>query len=480
MRSSAFKAAVAALFPVAALASLPASANELVNVYHLAVDNDAQIAAAVHQRDAALEARPQARAALLPLISGSYAYTKGRSKGSASQSSGTTLDTNNDNVPDDTDGDGVADLVPITLSRQFSTNDTSKNLAINLRQPIFDWAAFLRFSKSADQLALAQATYRSAEQSLLLRSAQAYFNYLAANDDLRYTGARKASLERQLEQAKKRFEVGLSAITDVQEAQASYDVTTADVIAAEQALASAREALLEITGQQDALLVPLQEEIPLPGPQPENINDWLSVAKENNFDLAIAQINAALAGRDVDIARAGHYPTLGLVADYTDIDNKSLERVAAFGDQAQESRGPSIGVQVNVPIFSGFLVNSQTRQAANVQDQRQAELLGSQRSVARQTRDAYLKVLSGSARVKALKQAVVSNQTALQASETGLEVGTRTTVDVLNAQSLLFSAQRDYARARYDYLVSILTLKSAAGRLTESDLSEIDRLLVNG
>ena len=266
----------------------------------------------------------------------------------------------------------------------------------------------------------------------------------------------------------------------MQEAQASYDVTTADVIAAEQALASAREALLEITGQQDARLVPLQDEIPLPGPQPEDINAWLGVARENNFDLAIARINSALAGRDVDIARAGHYPTLGLVADYTDIDNKSLERVADFGDQAQQSRGPSVGVQVSVPIFSGFLVQSQTRQAVNVQDQRQAELLGSQRSVARQTRDAYLKVLSGSARVKALRQAVVSNQTSLQASETGLEVGTRTTVDVLNAQSLLFSAQRDYARARYDYLLSILTLKSASGRLTENDLAEIDQLLISG
>jgi outer membrane protein len=224
----------------------------------------------------------------------------------------------------------------------------------------------------------------------------------------------------------------------------------------------------------------LQEEIPLPGPQPENVDAWLTSARENNFDLAIARINATLAGRDVSIARAGHYPTLGLVGQYTDSDADSKERTADVGDYSQTSKGPSVGLQLNVPIFSGFLVQSQTHQAQSVEQQRQAQVEGSLRSVSRKTRDAYLAVLSGSARVRALKQAVISNQTALQASETGLEVGTRTTVDVLNAQSLLYSAQRDYARARYDYLIAILTLKSASGRLTQSDLAEIDKLLVSG
>ena len=479
MRLSAFKAAAAALFPVLVLATSPASANELVNVYRLAADNDAQIAAAAHQRDAALEARPQARAALLPLISGSYGYQKGRSKGNFSQTSQTeAVDANGD--PIDADGDGQTDLVPFTFGQGINATSTDKNLNISLQQPVFDWAAFMRLSKSADQLSLAQATYRSAEQNLLLRSARAYFDYLAANDDLRYTRAQKASLDRQLEQAKKRFEVGLSAITDVQEAQASYDVVLADVIAGEQKLASAREALLEITGQRDAVLVPLREEIPLPGPQPENVDDWLGVARDNNYDLAVARVNAKLAGFDVDIARAAHYPTLSLVGQYSDVEQIRDQRGSSIGDQTQELHGPSVGLQVNVPIFSGFAVRSQVRQAQSVEEQRKAELLGAERSVSRQTRDAYLAVLTGSARVRALKQAVVSNQTALQASETGLEVGTRTTVDVLNAQSLLFSAQRDYARARYDYLVSILTLKSAAGRLTEADLAEIDQLLVSG
>jgi outer membrane protein len=470
------------LFAAAALGLAPglASANELLNVYSLAVAHDTQFASAGFARDAALESRPQARAALLPLITGSYAYSKGRSKGDFSQSTLSTVDLNNDSVPDDNDGDGNPDLVPVSQGAQFNTNDTTKNLTVTLTQPLFDWSAFMKYSKSSDQLALAQATYRSAEQNLMLRAAKAYFDYLAANDDLRYTGAQKNSLDRQLEQAKKRFEVGLSAVTDVQEAQASYDLVLANVIQADQKLAAAREALLEVTGQQDAKLVPLQDEIPLPGPQPENVADWLGQARENNFDLAIARINATLAGHDVDIARAGHYPTLNLVGQYTDSDQQQEEREAIVGDQSQSSKGPSIGIQVNVPIFSGFLVNSQTSQARSVEQQRLADAEGSLRSVQRSTRDAYLGVLSGSARVRALKQAVVSNQTALQASETGLEVGTRTTVDVLNAQSLLYSAQRDYARARYDYLISILTLKSASGRLTQADLAEIDQLLVAG
>ncbi len=476
-----FRLKPAVLGAAALLCSAPqlAFANELLNVVGLAAEHDATFAAAVFARDAALEARPQARAALLPALDGSYTYSKGRSKGSVSQVS-QTLAFDDFGNPIDSDGDGEQDILPFPFGQDFNTNDTNKNLTVNLKQTVFDWAAFTRYSKSADQLALAEATYRSAEQALLLRAAQAYFDYLASNDSLRYTQAQKASLERQLEQAKKRFEVGLSAVTDVQEAQASYDVVVADEIAAEQKLASSREALLEVTGQREAALVPLREEIPLPGPQPENVDDWLGVARDNNYDLAIARVNAALAGHDVDIARAGHYPTVSLVGQYSDIEQIQNQRGSDIGDQNLDQRGPSIGLQLNVPIFSGGLVRSQTRAAQSTEEQRKAELLGSERNVARKTRDAYLGVLTGASRVKALKQAVSSNQTALQASETGLEVGTRTTVDVLNAQSLLYSAQRDYARARYDYLISILTLKSVSGRLTRADLMEIDRLLEGG
>ncbi len=465
MRLSIFAAALG-LMPVVV------SANELLEVYHQAARHDTQFAAAGFARDAALENRPQARAALLPFIAGSYGVNRGRSKGSSSQESSSDVDT---------DGDGVTDSeVPFAFNRDFDTDDTSHSLDVSLSQPVFNWQAFLRYSQSANAVALAQASFRSAEQQLLLRAASAYFDVLAASDNLRYAQSQKSSLERQLAQAKKRFEVGLSATTDVQESQARDDLSQADVIGAEQALAAAREALIEVTGQNPDRLVPLRDEIPLPGPQPENVEAWLTTAHDNNYDLAIARINAGLAAKDVDIARAGHYPSINLVAAYTDNDSKQEERKAAFGDADSDSRGGSVGLKVDLPIFSGGLISSQTRQAQSLAQQRAAELDGSGRSVVRQTRDAYLGVLSGASRVRALKQAVSSNQLALDASQTGLEVGIRTTVDVLNAQSLLSSAQRDYARTRYDYLLSVLKLKAAAGRLTEADLVEIDRLLVDG
>lgn len=469
MRLSMFAAAAAGLAMVPGLAS----ANELLNVYRQALANDTQIAAAGYARDAALESRPQARAALLPFLAGSYGYTRGRSKGNSVQQSAQDIDTDNDGVPDTT--------IPFAFGRDFDTNDTSRVLDVNLSQPIFNWQAFLRYSQSSDEVELAQARYRSAEQALLLRAATVYFNYLAANDNLRYAQGQKSSLDRQLEQAQKRFEVGLAAVTDVQESQARHDLTDAEVIAAEQALASAREALLEVSGQRDAVLVPLRDEIPLPGPQPEKVEDWLKAAQDNNFNLAIARINADLAERSTRVARAGHLPTVNLVAGYNDTDLESNERRAGFfGDLQSDQRSGSVGLVVDVPIFSGGLIASQTRQAHSVEKQRIAELEGALRSVSRETRDAYLGVLSGAARVRALQRAVTSNQTALSASETGLEVGTRTTVDVLNAQSLLLNAQRDYARTRYDYLLSILNLKAAAGRLSEADLAEIDRLLIDG
>lgn len=450
-------------FAIAALCTFPgwASANELLNVYELAVQNDTEIAAARYARDAALQAHPQARAALLPSLSASYSYEKGTSEGSSSQESVT--------------GDGQ----PITLTREFDTDDTNRSLGVTLSQSLFDWSAILRLKQASDQVAIAETTYQAAAQNLRLRAAEAYFNFLSANDDLRYSEAESKAVARQLEQAQRRFDVGLSAITDVQEAQARYDLTVAQVLIAEQALASAREALLEITGQAEASLVTLRDNIPLVGPEPADVNVWLNAALGNNLDLLVAQITAEVASKDVRIARSGHLPTVDLIGRYTNSDNEAIEQSNLVGSSNSEVTGESIGVNVTWPIFSGGLVRSQTVQAQSVEEQRLAELEGSRRSVTRQTRDAYLGVLSGASQVKAFKQAVISNQTALDASETGLEVGTRTAVDVLNAQSLLYSAQRDFARARYDYLLSVLRLKLAAGNLDRDDLAEIDALLVN-
>ena len=405
----------------------PAQANELLKVYERALSQDMQLQAARHARDAQIEIRPQARSVLLPQINGSYGYQEQEEDG--------------------TEGFGGGANVPV------DRESTQKGITVRLDQVLFDWAAFRQLAQSNDEVALARARYRRAEQDLLLRTAQTYFNALSASDNLRFSVAEKEAFERQLEQGRTRFEVGLAAITEIQEAQARYDLGVAQEITAQQQLANAREALYEITGRVESRLVPLIEEFPLQPAQPAQVEPWLETANANNLD------------------RAGHLPTVGALAQYEDLE-------ASGGRFSGQSEIETIGIQVQIPIFSGLATRSRVNQARATKAQLEAQLEGAERGVERQTRDAFLAVMSGVARVKALRQAVLSSSTALEASEIGLEVGTRTTVDVLNAQSALFSAQRDYARARYDYLLSVLALKAAAGTLDEGDLREVDSLLV--
>lgn len=429
-------------------------ANDLMRVFDLAAQNDAAIRAAAYARDASLEARPQARAALLPQLTGSYDYgyadTEARYSGE-----GHVLD------PE------TGQLVEAT-NRNYGTEET---LSVTLSQSVFSLENWRRLQQADSQVALAQTTFRAAEQDLVLRVAEAYFGVLDARDALRSAQAEKAAVERQLEQARKRFEVGLSAITDVQEAQARYDLTVASELQGQQALAAAREALAEITTVQPGELASLQEDIPLPAPNPDSVASWVEYALEGNLDLLAARLNYDIAARGVQVARSGHLPTVGLQGQYRDFTLES-------GSFPQEGDSSSVTLGVTLPIYSGGAVRSSVREAIATREQRRAEQDGSARLVERNTRDAYQGVITGAAQVKAFKQAVVSSATALEASETGLEVGTRTAVDVLNAQQQLYAAQRNYFQSRYNYLLSVLRLKAAAGRLGTADLAEIDRLLI--
>jgi outer membrane protein len=429
-----------------ALTAPTVSANELMRVYDLAVQNDPEIAAAAHQRDAGLQSLPVARAALLPKISANYGYSKQKEEG--------------------TEGFGGLPEQP------FSRDGTNDATTVTLNQAVFDWAAIQTWRQAGDQAALAELGYRSAQQGLVLRLADAYFGVLSASDKLRSTEAENKAVGRQLEQAKKRFEVGLSAITDVQEAQARYDLTVAQEIAARQALESAREGLATVIGQSPQKLVHLQENLPLPAPDPANVDQWVNGARDNNLDLLAARLNVEIAAKGVGIARARHYPTVGAQAQYQDA---SADGSRFSGDFETES----YGFQVNVPIFAGGATQAGVRSAASTHEQRKAEYEATKRQVDKLTRDAYQGVIAGAATVKAYKQAVVSSTTALEASETGLQVGARTAVDVLNAQQQLYAAERIYSQSRYDYLLNVLRLKAAAGRLGPQDLAEIDRLLVN-
>ena len=421
-----------------------ASANELNRIYQLAQQNDAQLRAAEGAREAAVAGNPRARGALLPQVTGYADYYEQREELTA-------------------DFDGV----PGDETTKETTEPWSAN--ITLRQALFDAVAWNRWQSAGRQAAAAQANYVIAQQNLTFRVTEAYFNLLAAADNVRFADAEKKAVERQLELAKKRFEVGLSAITDVQEAQARYDLTVAQMIEAEQALTTAQVAVSEITGAADARIVPLKDEIPLVGPTPASVDGWVKTASEKNLNIRVAQANAEAADQDLDAAWAGHYPTLHALGQ------KELRETTGFNQF--ESDTTLIGVQLNVPIFAGGSTQAAVSAARGTRDQREAELESRKREAERTTRNAYQGVIAGVSRVAAYKQAVVSNTTALEASEVGLEVGARTAVDVLNAQRELYRAQRDYARSRYDYLLNVLRLKQAAGQLTQKDLNEIDGLL---
>jgi outer membrane protein len=447
-----FLTAVAML---ALIAPAAVSANELLRVYDLALQNDTTLRAAAGQRLAGTAGAPQAFGALLPQVSGFGSYT---------DSSGESTNTYTD-PPFAIDNNGM----PV------SSDSTQTTLRLSLRQSLFDAAAWNRWQQADASAAAAEATYRLAEQALVVRVAEAYFALLGTADNLRFADAEKKAVERSLELAKKRFEVGLSAITDVQEAQARYDLTVAQMIEAEQALTSAKLALDEITGASTAPVVPLREEIPLLGPTPDDVNEWVKIASTNSFELRLARAQADAAKQGVDAAWAAHLPTVAFVGAQTVTEGDRTG--GEFGPVESEADNLSVGLELNVPIFAGGSTQAGVNAAKGTLQQRRAELEGRQRSVERATRNTYQGVIAGVSRVKALKQAVLSNNTALEASEVGLEVGARTAVDVLNAQRELYRAQRDYARSRYDYLLNILRLKQSAGQLTRKDLAEIDALL---
>jgi outer membrane protein len=433
---------------LALMAPAAASANELQRVYDLALRNDPTLRAEWGARTQVVEGAPQARGQLLPQVN---AFG-----GMGNQKNTYTIQ-------------GV---------EQPEEDTDYESLTLQLNQALFDATAWNRWQQAEAGADAARANYRIAQQDLVLRVAEAYFTLVGAADSVRFADAEKKAVERQLELAKKRFEVGLSAITDVQEAQARYDLTVAQMIEAEQILDIAKVLVTEITGEPGTRIVALREDIPLLGPAPDNVNDWLDASGKSNLSLAVAHAVLESAEQGVDLARAGHYPRLGLVGS---LGNRTGSQfVPGQGTFDSETESTVIGLELTVPIFAGGSTQAGVRAAKGLREQRDAELEAQRRAVERATRNAYQAVVAGVARVKALKQAVVSNTTALEASEVGLEVGARTAVDVLNAQRELYRAERDHARARYDYLLNILRLKALAGQLMRKDLVEIDGLLVAG
>jgi outer membrane protein len=318
-------------------------------------------------------------------------------------------------------------------------------------------------------VAQARIDYESARQDLILRVAEAYFNVLASQDTLASERATKDAIARQLEQSTRRFEVGLIAITDVKESQAAYDDAIALEIAARRALASAKEALREVTGEYPETLATPGDEFPLIPPEPLIEQDWVDVALQQNSALESAKIGVEISRSNIQIAKAGHLPTVSLSASYG--DNRTE------GTNVNDTTSKNIGIGFSLPIFSGGSTSSAVQEQVYLHRASRENYEKVARSTERQARDAYLGVIAEIARVRALARSVESNQTALEATEAGYDVGTRTTVDVLNSRESLFRAETQYARSKYDYLMNVLKLKQSAGTLAAADVSEIDNWL---
>ena len=426
-----------------------AQAESLLEVYQLALQNDAQYRAAEYQYQASQQDRPLARSALLPQIV---------AQGGLTESSSETKGHSNP---------------------AFNGKDDWRTLngALNLNLSLYHHDQWMALKQADASVAEAEARYKAAQQDLILRVAEAYFGVLAAEDNLRFATAEKEAIARQLEQSQKRFEVGLIAITDVKESQASYDAAVAAEINARNQVDIAREALSVITKRYIDRLAPLSDELPLVTPQPDNIQAWVEQALAQNLDFLAAQFAAKAAGYEVKKARAGHYPYLDLVASYSYSDLNYNDNGTLFsGDR--EKTDTNLGVQLTFPLYTGGAVSAKTSKAAASYSQALENLEFVRRQTVQAARSSYLNVKAGISQVQAFRRALESTRTAAEATQAGFEVGTRTAVDVLLSLRSTFQADRDYAKARYNYILDYLRLKRAAGTLTEQDLRVVDDLLV--
>lgn len=418
------------------LASRLAMADDLLQVYSMAVEKDPVLREAAAIRESRRESRPLALSQLLPNI-------------------GVSGDLNYNNADTHTLGD-----------ESFGTS----SLGINLLQPIYRRDRFIRLEQADWQLELADAEYRAQEQDLMLRVATAYFNILSAQEGVTFVQADKKAIARQLEQAKQRFEVGLIAITGVHEAQARYDQAVTDEIVAQNELDNAWEDLRQILGIRPEKLARLKAKLELEPPMPAAIDEWSAFGLENNPAVKVASDATQIAQREIEVQNSGHYPSLDLVGRYSTSQTNQ--------DNRFDVDNGNIGLQLNVPLYAGGGVTSATRQARADLIAAQERLDQARRSTDKAVRNAYRGVQASISAVKALEAAIVSTKSALEATTAGFEVGTRTLVDVLNSQRDYYRSQRDYARARYVYLVNMLRLRQAAGVLAVEDIEKINSLLV--
>ncbi len=429
------------------LFSAGSQALDLKEALERAEKYDAALRIAMSDYMAAEEAFPQSRANLLPDLTAAGFY----------QRNDTRRENSTGAIPD------------------VDSNFTTKGYDVTLNQVIYNKTFWDTMEQSKALVAQAAANYEVAKQDLILRTASAYFNVLGAQDNVAFTRAEKEAIGRQLEQSRERFNVGLIAITDVRESQASFDNAVANEIVAKNTLRNNIEALRVIIGDPVDMLAPLAETIPLLLPEPANIDQWQSMALDNNLSLKASRFGLNAAKENYQANRGGHYPTLNFSAahQYDSSDG------SAFGDAfgGADNTNNNLAVQLAIPIYQGGGVSSRVRQANAQVWSAQAAVDQSIRTTVQQVRDAYLGVEASVSSVEAFHQALISAKTSVEATEAGFEAGTRTSVDVLLVQGRQFEAERNYARSRYDYLLVLLELQQAAGSLDREDVWQINQWL---
>ena len=447
-----------------AIALPPAArAADFLQVYQDALANDPTYQQANATYMAAREARPEAWALLLPQISGSAGKSWTHSSGLFTQSQVS------------------ASGKPAPFSIYSTSSIGAKQWSLNLSESLFSWSDWMGLKAADSQVAEAQATYEAAAQNLILRVATGYFNVLSALDTLLAQESSLQAFDLQLEQANKRFQVGLIAITDVEQARAARDTAAAAVIAAKQSLASAEDQLQVITGRQYDTLSEPGTNMPLVTPSPADQNQWVQTSLQQNLTLIASRLAADVARENVRVAFGGHLPTLSLIASRTFNSSSTDESIIGVNGTFQGlpswSNDREIGLQVTVPIFSGGGTEARVHQAQYQWIAAKDAVQQASRSTEQQARDAYLGVISGIAHVQALQQALTSSQTAYRATEAGYRVGTQTEVDVLNALSTLVQAKTNFASSRYAYITSVVQLRFAAGTLDPNEVRAINQWL---
>ncbi|HEX6829826.1 MAG TPA: TolC family outer membrane protein [Burkholderiales bacterium] len=415
-----------------------AGAADLLEVYRDALAQDSQYAAAKAQYQALQERIPQARAGLLPFV----------------------------NLTGD-----VSEVYAEATGPNPSFDDTSKGFTVSASQPLFRMPNYIAYEQAKNQVEQGADLLKATEQDLTLRTATAYFDVLLAEFNVRLQQALKTAFSEQLEQAKRSFEVGTATIVDTYEAQSRYDLANSQEIAALNDLEVKQRTLQSITGKSYASLKSFAEKVPLVPPDPNRMDYWVDLAESSSLSVSAQLLALEVARKEIDRQRAGHYPTVDLVANYS---NRPVATQLAIGENVQST---TIGIQLALPIFQGFGQESKVKEAIALEDRARSDLESARRNASLSAKQAFLGVTSGIAQARALEQALVSSNGQLESTKLGREVGVRTTVDVLNAEQQLISTRRDLAQAYYNYLLSHLRLKSAAGVLGEEDVARINSAL---